>query len=383
MTVLLLVAAFGPLAVWLGLTFFRHGFWRMRERDDAAVPAPAAWPSVVAVVPARDEAETIVATLKSLLAQDYPGELRVVLVDDQSADGTAAAALALGDSRLRVISGVDHPSGWTGKLFALSQGIAAAGQPDYLWLTDADIAHRPDNLRSLVARSEKDGLVLHSLMARLNCESFAEKLLVPPFVFFFAMLYPFAAINDPKSAIAGAAGGCMLIRRRALVAAGGVAAIAGEIIDDCAMGRLLKAQGPIRLSLTERAVSLRPYPKVADIRKMVARTAYAQLGYSPMLLAGTLLGLAFLYLLPVAAVFSGGLFFGGLAAFCGALTWGVMCLIEQPMLHFYRRSPFWGLLLPLVGVVYAAFTLDSAVQHWLGRGGMWKGRAQAKGQDTP
>lgn len=378
MTFLLLLSALIPLAIWVGLAS-RRGFWRTAERDEPVPPPPAAgWPSVVAVVPARDEAETIGACLKSLLAQDYPGRFRVILVDDQSCDGTAAVAAGLRDPRLTVMTGAEHPAGWTGKLFAVSQGIAAAGTADYLWLTDADIAHSPDNLRALVCRAEEKGLTLTSLMAKLNCVSFAEKLLVPPFVFFFAMLYPFGAVNDPKSRIAGAAGGCMLIRRVALEKAGGVAAIASEIIDDCAMGRLMKGRGPIWLGLTERAVSLRPYPKFSDIRQMVARTAYAQLQYSPLLLAGTLFGLTLTYLLPVA-----NLALGGLSALCGALTWGVMCLLVQPMLHFYRRSPFWGLLLPVVGVLYASFTLDSAIQHWRGRGGMWKGRAQAMGQGKP
>jgi hopene-associated glycosyltransferase HpnB len=382
MTAAMLFAALAPLAAWLVLALARHGFWRTQERDDRDPPTPPeTWPSVVAVVPARDEAATIVACLKSLLAQDYPGEFRVVLVDDQSSDATAALALSLNDSRLSVLCGADHPPGWTGKLYALSQGIgaagayAAAGRPAYLWLTDADIAHAPDTLKSLAARAEAGGLVLTSLMAKLNCTSFAEKLLIPPFVFFFAMLYPFSAVNDPASRTAAAAGGCMLIRREALERAGGVAAIAGEIIDDCAMGRLLKGQGPIWLGLSERAVSLRPYPKMADIRAMVARSAYAQLRFSPVLLAGTLIGLMLLYLLPAV-----DLACGGLAALTGALSWGLMCLLVQPMLHFYRRSPFWGLLLPLVGVLYGAFTLDSAVQHWRGRGGMWKGRAQARGQ---
>jgi len=361
------------LLIWLGLLFGRGWFWLMRERDEAGAAEPQHWPSVVAVVPARNEADAIVQSVGSLLGQDYPGPFRVVLVDDRSEDGTAAAAQALGDGRLEVVAGAVHPPGWTGKLFAVFQGVARAGTPDYLWLTDADIAHAPDNLRRLVARAEQ-GHVLVSLMARLNCQSFAERFLIPAFVFFFAMLFPFREVNDPKSRTAAAAGGCMLVKRTALESAGGIAAIRAEIIDDCALGRRMKTQGPIWLGLSERAVSLRPYPRLGDIRAMVARSAYAQLGYSPLVLISTMLGMALLYLVPLA-----GLLSGGLAALLGAFAWAAMTVAFQPMLHFYRLSPFWGVALPVIGVFYAAFTLDSAVQHWRGRGGMWKGRAQAIG----
>lgn len=368
-----------PLFIWLGIVFGRRFFWLMRERDDTGHPArPLNWPSVAAVIPARDEAQTIVTVLKSLLEQDYPGPFRIILVDDQSSDDTAALARAMHDSRIEIVSGGEHPKGWTGKLFALSQGVGAAcawDAPDYLWFTDADIAHTPGNLRALVTRAEAGNLVLTSLMAKLNCESFAEKLMIPAFVYFFAMLYPFGAVNDPRARLAGAAGGCMLIRRHALEEAGGVAAIRSEIIDDCAMGRLLKKRGRIWLGLTNRAISLRPYPKLDEIRAMIARTAYAQLKYSPVLMAGTLIGLALMFIAPVA-----GLFFGGLTALCGALSWALMAVAYQPILHFYRRSPFWGLAMPLIGVLYGLYTLDSAIAHSQGRGGMWKGRAQAAGK---
>jgi hopene-associated glycosyltransferase HpnB len=327
------------------------------------------------VVPARNEADLIARSVASLLAQDYPGRFRVVLVDDQSGDGTGAAARALGDERLTVLDGAEHPAGWTGKLFAVHQGVAHASaedSPDYLWLTDADIAHAPDNLRRLVARAVASKFVLTSQMAKLNCESFAERFLIPAFVFFFDMLFPFAWANDPKKRTAAAAGGCMLVGREALARAGGIESIRQAIIDDCALARRMKAQGPIWLGLTERAVSLRPYPRIADIRAMVSRSAYAQLGYSPLVLAGTVFGMALLYLAPQA-----GLAMGGVAALFGASALAVMTVMFQPMLHFYRLSPFWGLAMPLIGVFYAAFTIDSAVQHWRGRGGMWKGRAQA------
>jgi hopene-associated glycosyltransferase HpnB len=369
-------AAVLSLAIWLTLLFGRGYFWLARERDDRdSPPEPDNWPSVTAVVPARNEAEVIARSIASLLAQDYPGRFHVILVDDQSSDGTGAAACVVGNDRLTLLNGAAHPPGWTGKLFAVSQGVAHANladPPDYLWLTDADIAHAPDNLSRLVARAEANKLVLVSLMAKLRCETFAERFLVPAFVFFFDMLFPFAWANDPKKRTAAAAGGCMLVRREALARAGGIKAIRGEIIDDCALAWRLKAQGPIWLGLTERAASLRPYERIADIRAMVARSAYAQLGYSPFLLAGTVFGMALLYVAPLA-----GLLTGGLGALGGALAWAAMTVAFQPMLHLYRRSPLWGLAMPLIGIFYAAFTVDSAVQVWRGHGGMWKGRAQA------
>jgi hopene-associated glycosyltransferase HpnB len=372
----MIVAAFLSLTIWLVLLLGRGFFWRARERDDRdAPPEPGTWPSVAVVVPARNEADLIARSVGSLLAQDYSGRFRVILVDDQSGDGTGAAARALGDDRLTVLDGAAHPAGWTGKLFAVAQGVAhanAESPPDYLWLTDADIAHAPDNLRHLVARAEANKFVLTSLMAKLNCESFAERFLVPAFVFFFDMLFPFAWANDPNKRTAAAAGGCMLVRREALARAGGIEAIRSEIIDDCALALRLKAQGPIWLGLTQRAASLRPYPRIADIGAMVSRSAYAQLGYSPLILAGTVFGMALLTVVPLA-----DLAMGGLTTFPGVLAWAIMTFMFQPMLHFYGRSPLWGLALPAIGVFYAAFTIDSAVQHWRGRGGMWKGRAQA------
>jgi hopene-associated glycosyltransferase HpnB len=364
---------FVPLAIWLYLLLLHRGFWLLRERDSQRVPEPEAWPSVVAVVPARNEADVITRSIASLVAQDYPGDFRVVLVDDQSDDGTGRLAQTAGGGRLTVITGSDRPPGWTGKLWAMQQGAVQAGAPELLWFTDADIEHAPDNLRLLVSRAQDRGRVLVSLMARLSCRTAAEHFLVPAFVFFFDMLFPFGAVNDPKSPVAAAAGGCMLARRAALEAAGGLDAIRHNIIDDCALGRAMKAQGPIWLGLTDRAVSLRPYEHISDIRHMVTRTAYAQLGYSPLVLAGTLLGLLMVYVAPVMTA----LFAWGISQLAGWLAWGIMALMFQPILRFYRLSPLWGLGLPLIGLFYAAFTVESAIQHWLGRGGMWKGRAQA------
>jgi hopene-associated glycosyltransferase HpnB len=370
---------FLPLTIWLYLLLFHNGFWLLRERDTKPVAAPASWPSVVAVVPARNEADVIQRSIGSLLAQDYPGAFHIVLVDDQSDDGTGQLAAGLNSDRLTVLRSAPRPAGWTGKLWAMNQGVEHATMlaPDFLWFTDADIAHAPDNLRQLAARAEErreeGGKVLVSLMARLSCRSYAEHFLIPAFVYFFDMLFPFGAVNNPHSPIAAAAGGCMLARRGALEKAGGLAAIRSNIIDDCALGRAMKRQGPIWLGLTDRAISLRPYDHIADIQHMVTRTAYAQLGYSPLVLAGTLLGLAMVYLAPVMTA----LFAWGPSQLAGWLAWIIMAVMYVPMLRFYRLSWLWSPALPLIGVFYAVFTFQSALQHWSGKGGMWKGRAQA------
>ena len=367
-----------PVAVWLYLLAGRGMFWVMAERDDAdGPPPPAAWPSIVAVVPARNEADVIARSIGSLLAQDYPGDFRIVLVDDQSGDGTGAIARRLDKTgRLDVVAGSPRPQGWVGKVWAMKQGVGHAGAPDYIWFTDADIDHARENLRKLAARAEAGRLVLTSLMVKLHCNGWTEAYLIPAFVFFFDMLYPFRWVNDPKSKTAAAAGGCMLVRRAALERAGGIDAIRTEIIDDCALGRALKAQGPIWLGLTERASSIRPYAGLAEIRRMVARSAYAQLGYATPALIATLAGMLTVYAVPpLFAVFA-----RESAQASGILAWAAMTLAFQPIAKFYRISPLWGLALPLIGLVYTAFTLDSALQHWRGRGGMWKGRAQAMGQ---
>jgi hopene-associated glycosyltransferase HpnB len=364
------------LAVWIGLLVARDGFWLARDTDEAIVPAPAVWPEVVAVVPARDEAKVIARSIGSLLAQDYPGPFRIVLVDDGSSDGTGdiAREVAAGSERLTVIAGSPPPKGWTGKLWAMRNGVEQAGTPRYVWFADADIAHVPGTLRALVARSEQDGLALNSLMAELDTGSPADQAMIPAFVLFFQMLYPFARVNQAKGGMAAAAGGCMLVKREALARAGGLAAIADAIIDDCAMGRAMKTQGPIRLSLTRRSRSLRPYGSLQAVLQMIARSAYAQLNYAPSLLAGTLLALALMFVVPPLATFVGS----GVAQGIGALTWLLMAIVYQPMLRFYRQSPLWGLALPVIGLLYGWATWLSAWRHWQGRGGMWKGRAQAR-----
>lgn len=387
MTVLAVAAL--ACAAWLCVLLLRGFFWRCAERDDAEdlVPAAnAAWPRVVAIVPARNEAELIATSVGALLRQDYPGDFAIIVVDDHSTDGTAtvardAAAAAMAAQRLTVLPAPALPDGWTGKLWAMHTGAGHAealpGPPDYLLFTDADIGYVPETLTTLVLRARQRGLVLTSLMAKLHCESFAERALIPAFIFFFQMLYPFSRVNRPQSRTAAAAGGCMLVERRALRAAGGIAAVRGELIDDCALGRLMKGQGPIWLGLTNRARSLRAFRTFGDIRPMISRSAYSQLRYSPWLLAGTALAIAVACLAPpvVAACAS------GTARWLAAAAWALMALALQPTLAFYGVSRWWGLGLPAIAAFYLAFTLDSAYRHWRGRGGMWKGRVHTPAPD--
>jgi hopene-associated glycosyltransferase HpnB len=378
--VIVFAIAIAGLAAWTGLVFARDGFWLMREVDRASDAAdPETWPAVAAVVPARDEAAVVGRSIGSLVAQDYPGRFHIILVDDASSDGTAEIALAAActaPTRLTVMRGTPLLPGWTGKLWAVAQGVAHATAdrtpPRYLLLTDADIVHGADNLRRLVARAEAGGLALVSLMARLRCESLAERATIPAFVFFFQMLYPFARVNRAGGPGA-AAGGCMLVDREALAATGGIAAVRGALIDDCALGARLKRQGPVWLGLTDRAVSIRPCPRFADIGRMIARSAYAQLDYAPWKLACTMAALALVYEAPPLLA----LFAHGAARWLGVAAWGLMALAFRPILGFYGRSPLWGPLLPLIAGFYAGCTVLSAWQHVRGRGGMWKGRAQA------
>jgi hopene-associated glycosyltransferase HpnB len=379
------------LAIWLYLIVGRGGFWRGLERDDSDQPAvqPERWPSVVAVVPARDEVDVAPRSIASLLAQDYPANFSIILVDDNSQDGTAAAVRRAvqqapeASGRLTILAGAPVAPGWTGKLWAVNQGVAhaqaLAEPPTYLLLTDADIVHAPGALRALVARALAGSLVLTSRMAKLRCASLCERALIPAFVFFFQLLYPFAWVNRRDRKTAAAAGGCMLVERASLTAAGGIAAIGHHVIDDCALAAKLKAQGPIWLGLTDRVVSIRPYAACQDIRRMVARSAYAELKHSPLLLLGTVLGLALAFLVaPLTAMLG-----TGIARLAALAAWGLMALAFWPTLRFYRRSPLWAVLLPAIALVYMGFTLDSAYQHMCGRGGMWKGRAQALPKGRP
>lgn len=377
-------------AIWLYLVFARGGFWLCSERHEggpttlpASLSAPVpSWPSVTVVIPARDEADGIAETIGSLLRQDYAGAFKIILVDDNSSDGTAdvarrCAGAANAAARLEIIAGQPLPRGWTGKLWAVKQGVEAAQSaslpPDYILLSDADIVYAPEVLAGLVARAMTNKLVLTSLMVKLRCDSFAERSLIPAFIFFFQMLYPFPWANKPASATAAAAGGCMLVRSDALKAAGGIDAIRNALIDDCSLAKLLKAQGPIWLGLTERVLSSRPYPDLEDIRRMVSRSAYAQLRYSPLLLAGTVVGMALTYLAPPLLA----LFASGPARWLGLLAWALMAVAFAPTLRLYERSLLWGWALPAIALCYMLFTLNSALQFARGKGGMWKGRVQA------
>ena len=372
---------------WVYLLAGHGGYWRTDQRLPAAGPVPRAWPDVVAVVPARNESTVLPFTLPTLLGQDYQGEFSVVLVDDDSSDGTAEAALGLGDAapgRLRVVAGRPTPDGWAGKVWAMEQGRQAAGDATYLLFTDADIGYAPGVVTALVRAAEGDDRGIVSQMALLRAETAWERLLVPAFVYFFAQLYPFRRVNRPGARTAAAAGGCMLVRRGALDAAGGLARIRGARIDDVALGRLLKAR-PSRarcwLGLTTDVTSRRPYPRLAGLWDMIARSAYTQLRYSPVALAATLAGLLWLYALPPAAALGGlgwlaaggGVTAGWLAA-AGLAGWALMAASYVPMLRLYRLSPWRAPGLPLIAVLYAGMTADSARRYYLGRGGQWKGR---------
>ena len=373
----MLVAALAALTavIWLALLFGRGFYWLGRVRDDERVPAPTCWPSVVAVIPARNEAAVIGEAVGSLMRQDYPGALSVIVVDDDSNDGTAVVAQAAGAGSARVLTvlkGEPLAAGWTGKLWALRQGIAAAEEraPDLLLLTDADIAHAPDSLSWLVAKAARDGTVLTSFMAKLRCRSLAERIHVPAFIYFFEMLYPFAWVRQPKARTAAAAGGCVLLKADALRQAGGIESIRNALIDDCSLARRMQAVGPIWLGLTERVHSIRPYESFADVRQMISRSAYAQLNFSPWLLIGTLVGMTLTYLAaPALAVFA-----QGWPQLVGIAVWAAMALSFVPTLRFYRLSPIWGIALPGIAMLYALYTFESAWKHWRRRGGQWKGR---------
>jgi hopene-associated glycosyltransferase HpnB len=371
------------VGIWTYLMLFRGGFWRERPKP-APDGVPGAWPDVVAVIPARNEADVIGQSLAALLAQDYPGKFTAILVDDNSSDGTGAAAERLvgegnGSRRLAVIRNEALPQGWTGKLWAVHRGLAEAErlapEAKYVLLTDADILHGKSSLRHLVARAEQGGLKLVSLMERLKTATVAEKALIPAYIFFFQKLYPFSWVNDPQHKVAGAAGGCMLAERAALNEIGGIAAIRDRLIDDCALGKAMKAKGPIWLGLAEDVVSLRGYPRWRDVWMLVARSAFTQLGFSAMMLGVTVLSMTATYVLGPALF----LFDTGAAHLAGALATVMMLFAYQPTLRYYRLSPGWALALPAIAMFYTAATVDSALRYWSGRGGAWKGRFQAQG----
>jgi hopene-associated glycosyltransferase HpnB len=365
--------------IWLYLIVGRGAFWLcgVRDTDRTGLDVPQ-WPAVVAVVPARNEADHIAASICSLLRQEYLGSFRIILVDDDSSDGTAliaTRATAFAPNRLIVVGSESPPRGWTGKIWAVKQGIARAEElkPEYLLLTDADIVHAPDTLAWLVEHARAGSFVLTSLMAKLRCESLAERTHVPAFIYFFQMLFPFSWVSKPHASTAAAAGGCMLIRADALENAGGIASIRNALIDDCSLAEKLKKVGPVWLGLTDRSRSIRPYDTLADVRRMIARSAYAQLRYSPLLLAATIAMMVLTFIAPpLLAIFA-----TGLTRYLGIVVWLAMTISYIPTLRFYRLSPLWSLALPGIAALYLYYTIISAYDHVRGRGGQWKGRIHA------
>ena len=374
--VLIVVLATICAVVWFYLIVARGGFWLGPVRDTATPKPPVRWPAVAVVVPARNEVGLIAASVRSLLVQDYPGPFSVIVVDDDSSDGTAAAAMGAAaadpDRSLSVVTGHGPPAGWTGKLWALKQGIdaAEASKPDYLLLTDADIVHAPDTLAWLTAQASAGGYGLTSLMAKLRCESLAERSHVPAFIYFFQMLFPFAWVCRRDSVTAAAAGGCMLVRADALARIGGIASIRNSLIDDCALAARMKADGPIWVGLTERVRSIRPYDTLSDVRQMISRSAYVQLRYSPVLLIAVAVGMTITFLAPPLLA----LFAVGWPQYLGLAAWLAMAASFLPMLRFYRLSPLWAIALPAIALLYLVYTFDSAYRHLRRRGGQWKGR---------
>lgn len=369
-----------PLAIWLYLFFARGNFWQLHEEDTELAPLKH-WPRVVAIVPARNEAETIGRAVTSLGKQDYPGEFFAIVVDDHSDDGTAelarkAAAECNATGTMSVHLASELPPGWTGKVWAMNEGVTVAAEraPDYFWLTDADIQHAPDMLRRLVAQAERDSLDLASLMVFLRVQTFPERLLIPAFLYFFLTVYPPNWVSEPKSRAAAAAGGCILLRRSALERIGGMAAVQSEVIEDCALARAVKQSGgKIRLGLTRSSVSLRGYNSFGEVRDLIARVAFTQLRYSLLVLLGALAGLFVTYLLPWVLFFA----FPGEAWMAVDTTIALMAASFAVTVKFYGLPWPWALTLPFAALFYGYATCVSAVRCWLGRGGQWKGRAQA------
>jgi hopene-associated glycosyltransferase HpnB len=381
-SVLIALAAFSFL-IWVVLTFLWGAFWQLSAFDEDTTP-PAAlsvWPRVVAIVPARNEADTIARTVESLAQQHYPGEFHLIVVDDHSDDGTAtlaidAAAKAQATNRVTILPAPQLQAGWTGKIWAMQQAVdrSITLNPEYLWFTDADIVHAPDTLKRLVSRAETRKLDLASLMVLLQANSFPERLLIPPFLYFFLMLYPPRWIADPKSRTAGAAGGCVLLRRTMLERLGGFASMRAEVIDDCALARSVKcAGGTLWMGVTRKSVSLRSYKTFAEIRDLIARTAFTQLRYSLLLLLGTLLGMFLTYIVPPVFAFHTQ----PLVWRMSLAAWALLTISYLPTVRFHRLSPLWAPFLPVAAAFYSYATWLSAVRYWLGRGGQWKGRSQA------
>ena len=377
------------LVIWLFLILFWGQFWRVNHQLEANQDKDIdnnTLPTVCVIIPARNEADVIPVSLRSLLLQDYPGKFTIFLVDDQSSDGTAhiaeGVAYALDKTpQLQIVTSTSLPPGWTGKLWAMEQGLQTASTltPDYFLLTDADIEHDPSNLHRLVAKAEAQKLDLVSIMVRLRCQSFWEKLLIPAFVFFFQKLYPFSWVNNPKKATAAAAGGCILIHSEALNRIGGLQIIRQALIDDCSLAKAVKStHGKIWLGLSTLTYSLRPYDSLKTIWDMVARSAYTQLNYSPFLLIGSLLGMTLVYLLPPIAIIFGLVLGNWIITLISVIGYLLMTFAYFPIIRFYKCSPVFAFSLPIIAFLYTSMTIDSALQHWQGRGGAWKGRVYSR-----
>lgn len=373
--------------IWLFLILFWGQFWRVDQQLETDKDIDNnTLPTVCAVIPARNEADVIPFSLRSLLLQDYPGNFTIFLVDDQSSDGTATIAEGVAHAldktqQLQIVTSTGLPPGWTGKLWAMEQGIQKAGEltPDYFLLTDADIEHDPGNLRRLVDKAEKQKLDLVSIMVRLRCQNFWEQLLIPAFVFFFQKLYPFSWVNNSKKAIAAAAGGCILIHTEALNRIGGLQIIRQALIDDCSLAKAVKSShGNIWLGLSTATYSLRPYDSLKTIWDMVARSAYTQLNYSPLLLLGSLLGMTLVYIVPPMGIIFGVILGNGIISLTAFIGYLLMTFAYFPIIRFYKCSPVFALSLPAIAFLYTLMTIDSAFRHWQGRGGMWKGRVYAR-----
>ncbi|XTZ11069.1 MAG: glycosyltransferase [cyanobacterium endosymbiont of Rhopalodia yunnanensis] len=391
-TLIITIITILSLIIWLYLLLFRGNFWLSNQKIDSEKISLTTYPSVCVVIPARNEADVLPVSLKSLLNQDYLGDFKIILVDDQSDDGTAEIAYKLATifnktDRLTVISGELLSSGWSGKLWAMEQGIKYIKEqnlhPDYILFTDADIEHHQTNLRELVGKSQQENLALTSLMVRLRCQSIWEKFLIPAFVFFFEKLYPFLWVNDPHHKMAAAAGGCILIRQDILEQMGGLEIVRQALIDDCSLAAAVKSklqdisenppQG-IWLGLSEKTCSLRPYDSLETIWDMVARTAYTQLNYSPLLLIGTVIGLTLIYIVPPVSLIWGLVVGNRLITSLGGITWLLMSISYLPTLRLYKTSLLWSISLPAISFFYLLMTMDSALRHWRGKGGHWKGR---------
>lgn len=377
------------LVIWLFLILFWGQFWRVNHQLEANQDKDIdnnILPTVCVIIPARNEADVIPVSLRSLLLQDYPGKFTIFLVDDQSSDGTANVAQEVAHNldktqQLQIVTSTSLPPGWTGKLWAMEQGLQTASTltPDYFLLTDADIEHDPSNLHRLVAKAEAQKLDLVSIMVRLRCQSFWEQLLIPAFVFFFQKLYPFSWVNNPKKANAAAAGGCILIHSEALNRIGGLQIIRQALIDDCSLAKAVKStHGKIWLGLSTLTYSLRPYDSLKTIWDMVARSAYTQLNYSPFLLIGSLLGMTLVYLLPPIAIIFGLVLGNWIITLISFIGYLLMTFAYFPIIRFYKCSPVFAFSLPIIAFLYTSMTIDSALQHWQGRGGAWKGRVYAR-----